>query len=89
MITFRIEGGVKNPSVMSALEKHLFTGLGVDRANAVVRAAERNFGAIGRPSGTVDGIKGNWGREGELFFGDVPDLHLAHATGKSSSNGEL
>ena len=57
MITFRVEGGVKNPSIVAALEEDLFSGLGVDGADAVVGAAERDFGAIGRPSGTVDCVK--------------------------------
>ena len=64
----------------------MLAGLGVDVANDVVSASERDLGPVGRPARTVDCVEGDGDREQQLAFGNVPDLNLSHPSGPAAGD---
>ena len=78
MIPLGRKDRVEHPVFVGALIEHLFPGLHTNRPQAVIGAAKRDQGAVGRPRATIDGVERHGHRPHERAVGHVPDLHLAH-----------
>ena len=73
----RAEDGVEHPVVVRTLLENLFPRRRLDGPQRVVRAAERNQPAIGRPADAVDRVERRGHRDEQLAAGHVPHLDLA------------
>ena len=88
VLAFHIVCRAKHPIIVGALKENLFTGLGINGAYGVVATAEGYSLAVGRPAGSVDGVKRHRMRHGKGFVFHVPHLYFAHPTGFAAGDRE-
>ena len=89
MRTVERKDGVEDPVSGSTAEKDLLAAGRFDGSQGVISTTKCNQLAVGRPAGSVDGVKGDRNRQQQLPLFGVPNLHFTHPCRQPSGDGEF